>query len=83
MKQASPEQLEALARLRAPEFAPALAYLSECLAEADRLNRSLDGPALHRSQGEAGCLATLLDKIHNARDTLARRALSARPRFSA
>ena len=72
MKAASPEQLEALARLRAPEFARALEYLTECLAEADKANRLMEGPALYRSQGEANCLATLLDKIHNARDTLAR-----------
>lgn len=75
MESLDARQSQAILRLSSnSDFKVLCEWLSASLAKADADNRSLEGAALHRSQGKATTLASILDAPERAHKALTRAA---------
>lgn len=73
MLRANPEVLSALATLEHDHrFKAVLVWIEESLAECDRKNRTLSVDSIGRGQGEALCLAQILETVAGARAAIAK-----------
>lgn len=67
MQRLPPEVAKAVMGLKnQPDFDTLLDHFAKQLADADKANRTLEGPALQRSQGRAQVFAELVDILTTA-----------------